>query len=98
MPSTFIQTLLVGLLTMLISLRTGSLFQYFSPSHSRLVAMFSCVTGSGLYVDKASKGGGVGPPRVTDEMKPEDCNANASVKIMFEEGTEVSPSRALEAF
>lgn len=83
---------------MLILLKTGSLFQYFRPSHNRLVAMFSCVTGSGSYVDNASSGGGVGPPRVTEEKKPDECIASTRVKIMFDEGTDVIPSRALEAF
>ena len=98
MPSASIHTLLVGLLTIDIWLKTGSLFQYFRPSQSRLVAMFSCVTGSGSYVDNASKGGGVGPPRVTEEIKPEDCSASMSLRIMFVDGTEVIPSRALDAF
>ena len=47
-PSASIQILFVGLLTMLILLKTGRLSQYFSPSHSLRVAMFSCVTGSGM--------------------------------------------------
>ncbi len=35
---------------------------------------------------------------MTDERKPEDCSASVRVRIMFVEGTEVRPSRALEAF
>ena len=38
------------------------------------------------------------PPRVTEDRKPEDCRARVSVRIMFVEGTEVRPRRALEAF
>lgn len=37
------------------------------------------------------------PPRVTEERKPACWSARESVRIMFVEGTEVSPSRALEA-
>ena len=35
---------------------------------------------------------------MTEEMKPEDWRARESVRIMFVEGTEVRPRRALEAF
>lgn len=97
-PSTSIQIRFVGLLTILIWLNTGSLFQYFKPSHNRRVLIFSCVTGSGTYVDRASKGGGVIPPRTTVERKPEVCSASVSRRIMLEEGTDVKPRRALEAF
>ena len=38
------------------------------------------------------------PPRVTEERKPEDWSASVNVRIMFVEGTEVSPRRALDAF
>ncbi len=38
------------------------------------------------------------PPRVTEERKPEDWRARVRVRIMFVDGTEVRPSRALEAF
>lgn len=38
------------------------------------------------------------PPRVTEERKPEDCSASVRVSIMFVEGTDVRPKRALEAF
>lgn len=37
------------------------------------------------------------PPRVTEERKPACWRARESVRIMFVEGTEVRPSRALEA-
>ena len=43
-------------------------------------------------------GGGVRPPRVTEERKPDCWRAKESVRIMFVDGTEVRPSRALEAF
>ena len=97
-PSTSIHTLFVGLLTIFISLITGSLFQYFNPSHNLLVLIFSCVTGSGTYEDKSSKGGGFRPARVTEERKPEVWRARVSVRIMLLEGTEVRPRRAREAF
>lgn len=45
-PSTSIHILLVGLLIRFIFSNTGSLFQYFKPSHNLLVAMFWRVTGS----------------------------------------------------
>lgn len=37
------------------------------------------------------------PPRVTEEMNPEFWSARERVRIMFVEGTEVSPRRAFEA-
>lgn len=43
-------------------------------------------------------GGGVRPPRVTEERKPECCSARRSVRWRLVAGTEVRPSRALEAF
>jgi hypothetical protein len=49
-------------------------------------------------VERESIGGGVRPPRVTDERNPDCWSARESVRIMFVEGTEVRPSRALEAF
>lgn len=56
------------------------------------------MTGSGTYVDNSSMGGGVRPPRVTEDKNPEDWSPSIRVRIMFEEGTDVSPSRAFEAF
>ncbi len=38
------------------------------------------------------------PPRVTEDRKPDCWRARARVRIMFVDGTEVSPRRALEAF
>lgn len=35
---------------------------------------------------------------MTEERNPEDCSASVRVRIMFVEGTEVRPRRALEAF
>jgi hypothetical protein len=60
--------------------------------------MFLCVTSSGTYEDRSSIGGGVRPPRVTEERNPEDWRASVSVRIMFVDGTDVSPNRALDAF
>jgi len=60
--------------------------------------MFSCVTGSGTYAERESIGGGVMPPRVTEERKPDCWSARVNLRIMFVEGTEVRPRRALEAF
>lgn len=60
--------------------------------------MFSCVTGSGTYVESESIGGGVRPPRVTEERKPDCWRARVRVRIRLVDGTEVSPRRALEAF
>ncbi len=37
------------------------------------------------------------PPRVMEERKPACWRARESVRIMLVEGTEVRPSRALEA-
>lgn len=42
--------------------------------------------------------GGLGPPRVTEERKPEVCNCSMRARCSLEEGTEVMPRRALEAF
>lgn len=77
-PSTSIHILLVGLLTICMCSNTGSLFQYFSPSHSLRLAIFCGV----IFIPIPSVsdegcdnnlwgGGGVGPPRTTVEMKPE---------------------------
>ena len=67
----------VGLLIMLILLITGSLFQYFNPSHSRLDALFSRVmvvsSAGGCACPRIGDGsplGGFGPPMVMCEMKP----------------------------
>lgn len=49
-------------------------------------------------MDSSSIGGGVRPPRVTEDRNPEDWRLSMRVRIMFEEGTEVSPRRAFEAF
>lgn len=49
-------------------------------------------------MDRVSRGGGVKPARVTEERKPLDWRASVRVRIIFEEGTEVNPRRALEAF
>jgi len=68
------------------------------PSHSLLELIFSCVTGSGTYDERLSRGGGANPPRVTEERKPDCWSARVRVRIMFVEGTEVRPRRALEAF
>lgn len=38
------------------------------------------------------------PARVTEDRKPDSWRARVRVSTMFEEGTEVSPRRALEAF
>jgi hypothetical protein len=38
------------------------------------------------------------PPRVTEERKPEFWSANRSVRWRLVDGTDVKPSRALEAF
>lgn len=38
------------------------------------------------------------PPRVTEERNPDCWSASERVRIMFVEGTEVRPSRALDAF
>lgn len=38
------------------------------------------------------------PPRVTEERKPDCWSARVNLRIMFVEGTEVRPRRALEAF
>lgn len=38
------------------------------------------------------------PARVTDERKPAFCSASSSVRCRFVDGTDVRPSRALEAF
>lgn len=97
-PSISIHILLVGLLIIFISLRTGSLFQYFNPSHSLLVATLACVTGSGTYEERSSIGGGVKPPRVTEERKPECCSARRRERCRLVDGTEVRPNRAFEAF
>lgn len=43
-------------------------------------------------------GGGVGPPRVTEERKPECWRQRARERSWFVEGIEVRPRRALEAF
>lgn len=43
-------------------------------------------------------GGGVKPPRVTEERKPWACMARRSRRWRLVAGTEVRPSRALEAF
>lgn len=45
-----------------------------------------------------SRRGGVGPPRVTVEMKPEDWRARRRERCRFVEGMDVRPRRALEAF
>lgn len=47
---------------------------------------------------RSSKGGGVTPPRVTLERKPEDWSARRSLRWRFVEGMDVRPRRALEAF
>ena len=60
--------------------------------------MFSCVTGSGTYVERESIGGGVRPPRVTEERKPDCCSARVKSEDHVRGGTEVRPRRALEAF
>jgi hypothetical protein len=92
------------LLTIFIRLSTGSLFQYFKPNHSRRVAIFDCVTGStslGLLDGRFRRrdgGGGSGPPRTTVEMKPDVWRESMSVRMRLEEGTEVRPRRAREAF
>ncbi len=45
-----------------------------------------------------SRSGGEGPARVTEERKPEVWRESISARIRFEEGTEVRPRRAREAF
>lgn len=81
-PSTSIHILLVGLLIRLIFSNTGSLFQYFMPSHSLLDAMFWRVMGSmSVFTGcerRACGSGGLGPPRTTVDTNPEDCRASAS--------------------
>jgi hypothetical protein len=99
------------------------LFQYFSPSHSRLDATFSLVRGASVSSScSASKlpgaerddwvaldwgagwprrrcgGGGEGPPRITELIMPEDWRARRRRRCRFVLGTEVRPSRALEAW
>ncbi len=98
--STSSHILFVGLLTMFILLSTGSLFQYFNPSHSLRVLIFDCVTGSMSLVrfKRSDGGGGSGPPRTTAERKPDVWRESMRVRIRFEEGTEVRPRRAREAF
>ena len=60
-------------------------------------AIFS--SSSGLGVVWRRKGfGGVDPPNVTVEMKPSRCRPSMRLTWSFETGTEVRPSRALEAF
>lgn len=56
------------------------------------------MTGSGTYVESSSMGGGVMPPRVTDDKNPLDWRPSMRERIMFVEGTDVSPRRAFEAF
>lgn len=51
----------------------------------------------GCEVDVRRRGG-VGPPRVTVEMKPECWRASMRERMRREEGTEVRPKRALDAF
>jgi len=69
-------TLFFGFDSIDILLNTGSEFQYFNPNHSRLDAIFSCVTvASSMSAADVEVGmevavrrrGGVGPPRVTEE-------------------------------
>lgn len=38
------------------------------------------------------------PPRVTDDKNPLDWRPSMRERIMFVEGTDVSPRRAFEAF
>jgi len=105
-PSVSIHILLVGLLTICIDSRTGSLFQYFNPSHNRRDATFSLVISSisslsallDGWLRRRCGGGGVGPPRTTVDMKPAFCSARERRRWRFVDGIEVSPSRALEAF
>lgn len=78
--------------------KTGSLFQYFSPSHSRRVATLAEVTGSVSKASNASGGGGCGPARVTEEMKPARCSANTIYRLYLVFGIDVRPRRAREAF
>lgn len=77
---------------------TGSLFQYLSPTHSRRVATLAVVTGSVSAADSASGGGGLGPPRVTLAISPARCIASSSRRLYLVLGTDVSPSRARDAF
>jgi len=60
--------------------------------------MFSCVTGSGTYDERLSNGGGVRPPRVTEDRKPDVCKERDRRKCKAVEGMDVRPRRALEAF
>lgn len=98
MSSTPIHNRFVGFEMSDILFSTGSLFQYFMPSHNRRVDMFSCVTSSGVYEERLFIGGGSSPPRVTDEMKPDFCSASISDRWRFERGIDVNPSFAFDAF
>src|SRR6185437_16573223 len=91
-------TNLLGLLMPSTLLMTGLLFQYLRPIHRRREATLAEVTGSGSAVSSVAGSGGVGPPRVTDEMRPARCIARASLRLYFVLGSEVRPSRARVAF
>src|SRR5262249_16847295 len=88
-----------GLLIARTCLITGSLFRYLRPNHRRRDDTFSVVTGSAGSPDAISSSvGGLGPPRVTDDMKPVRWRAMASFRLYLRLGTDVIPSRALVAF
>lgn len=102
--STYIRR--VGLLTIDSLERTGWLCQYLRPSHSLLDAILAWVTGSigsnssltaGIFSNMCC-GGGVGPPRTTDDKKPASTRALESARCRFEFGIDVRASRALLAF
>lgn len=81
---------------------TGSLFQYFSPTHSRRELMLSRVTGSMSRFERdgidrrACGGGGERPARTRDEMKPARWRASMRRRLSRVEGMEVRERRARE--
>lgn len=85
---------------------TGSLCQYFRPSHIRAFAMFACVMGvrssSSLVITGRlrilSVAGGFWPPGTAAETNPASRRAIDSLKWSFVRGIEVMPRRAFEAF
>lgn len=98
-------TLCFGLLIGVIRPRTGSLCQYFNPSHNRLDATFDCVTGSTPSFSSFITGfprskwgcGGTIPPRTTFEINPAFCKARHRLRCILVLGIEVNPRRALVA-
>jgi len=96
---------LLGVLIGVMVPNTGSLCQYFNPTHSLLDATLLCVTGSAPassstmvgWPSRRWGGGAVGPPRTMDEMSPDCWSAMQMFKCNFVCGIEARARRALFA-